>query len=119
MIDLVGFRARFPEFTQATCPDDTVNFWIGEADAMFDPCRWDDLLDRGSAYWVAHSITVAKDDATKPFIDDATMKKVGDISKSRDPKLMLEQAKNPYMRTKYGQRYWQLAQMVGAGSYSV
>jgi hypothetical protein len=117
MIDLVGFRQRFPEFVATT--DDTVNFWITEADSFFDQTRWEDLLTSGSAYWVAHNLKLAADDAANPLLDDATMKKVGDIAKSRDPKLIDKQTDNPYMRTKYGQRYMYYAKLVGIGATAV
>ena len=117
---LADFRANFPEM-DALYTDAQVNNWLTLATPFFDQCRWDDLLFMGMQYWVAHMLQMSTANAAnvgKPF-DDAVMKKVGDIAKSRDPKLLQLQMENTYMRTPYGQQYVMYRQLVGIGGFSV
>jgi hypothetical protein len=107
----------FPEFQVTT--DAVIQFWIDKSVPFFNAERWDDLLDQGVGNWVAHSITLTKANAGQQITDDAIMKKVGDIQKSRDASLMLKQADNPYMRTTYGQQYLYYMRYVGAGGTAV
>jgi hypothetical protein len=117
MLQLSDFRTRFPELASYT--DAQVLLKIQDADAFFDPARWDDLLDLGMAYWVAHELVLGSLNAKQQATDDAVMKKIGELSKQRDGELMNKQADNPYYRTTYGQRYLYYMNYVGAGGVSV
>jgi hypothetical protein len=117
---LSDFRTRFPEFDST--PDATVQAKIDEADDMFDPIGWDDLLDTGMGYYVAHLLAMSSLSGSSPsnvFLDDAVSKKVGDIQKSRDPDLMQQAVDNPLIRTTYGQMYMYYRGLIGGGAMSV
>lgn len=117
MPTLAQFRAQFPEFS--AIPDASVVFWLALAVPFFDPCRWDDLLQLGVLYWVAHQITLASANAAQPLTDDTTMQKAGPVTYSRDPKLVNAEADDPYLRTTYGQQYRYYMKFVGAGAIAL
>ena len=107
------FIAQFPEF--ANISPYVVNNWLDLANPFFDQGRWDDMLTLGVLYWVAHQIQDSMANATQPLTDDSISQKAGEVSYSRDSKLMNAQADNPYLKTYYGQQYWKYARLVGAG----
>jgi hypothetical protein len=111
---LSDFRAMFPTLTKYS--DEAVNFWLGQADPFFDQDRWDDVLVIGVLNWVAHQLVLVDANAAQGLTDDGSVKKVGDISKTRDSELMNKQADNPYYRTPYGQQYLYYQSYVGAGA---
>lgn len=116
-VTVAQFRAQFPEFSYVT--DAVIQNWITKATPFFDPIRWDDLLNLGVMYWVAHQITLATANATQPLTDDSTMQKAGDVSYQRDSRLVNAQAEDPYMRTTYGQMYRYYMRYVGAGAIAL
>lgn len=119
MIDVAAFRTRFPEFTTAAYPDAQVTLALNDTIPLIDPARWDDLYDMGTAYLAAHELVMAGVIAKTPLTDDKNMKKAGDVQAGRDSMLMNAQAKNPYLRTAYGQKYLYYRNIVGSGAVSV
>lgn len=114
---VTSFRALFPEF-QATA-DAAIQTWIDASGPFFNVSRWDDLLTLGVSYWTAHQLMLAGANAAQPLTDDTTMQKAGDVSFQRDAQLVNAEAKNPYMRTAYGQQYLYYMRMAGAGGVAV
>jgi uncharacterized protein DUF4054 len=111
------FIAQFPEFANISAS--VVNNWLGLAVPFFNQPRWDDMLTLGVLYWVAHQIQSAMANASQPLTDDTDMQKAGDLSYSRDSKLMNAEADNPYLTTAYGRQYWKYARLVGTGGIAL
>jgi len=49
---------------------------------------------------------------------DTASKAVGPVSKSYDSMMINAQAKDPYMRTSYGQEFCRLRRLVGMGGFA-
>jgi hypothetical protein len=112
-----SFQAQFPEF--ASTSQTLIQTWITASVTFFNTDRWDDLLDLGVAYWVAHQIVDAQQDAIAPVTDDTVMQKEGDVSYQRDSVLVNRIADNPYLSTKYGRKYLYYMKFVGAGGVAL
>jgi hypothetical protein len=84
------------------------------ADPFFDVARWDTLYAEGLANWCCHWLFL---DGLPGSLDDGAevSENVGDTSFSLHSQIVLEQAHDQMMRTRYGQRYRQLADQVGIG----
>ena len=112
------FKARFPEFTSTL--DARIQFFIDDAAPHFNVATWDDFYPAGIANFVAHELTMA--DVTKTNLADAgnsLSSKVGDVSETLDTMLLNKQAGDPFLLTKYGQKYRYLQRMVGPGALAV
>lgn len=114
------FKARLPEFS--TVSDEVIQDAIDEAAPFFNVGRWSELYPRGLRYFVAHILTLDAENAAKhtaaPSASDAgdnVGKKVGDVSVTKGESLVRLQMKDSFMRTKYGQLYAELRDMVGIG----
>lgn len=88
--------------------------YIGLADPWFDVDRWGAFYAEGLANWVANEIVL---NGQPLSADDGleVSRSVGDTSYSLHSGLVERQAADRALRTRYGQRYRQLAEMVGAG----
>lgn len=87
---------------------------IALADPWFDVGRWGAFYAEGLANWVANELVL--DGLPLNANDGAEVSKsVGDTSFSLHSELVLMQAKDRAMQTRYGQRYRQLADMIGMG----
>lgn len=106
------FKVRYPEFASETDP--RVQMFLDEAIPHLDEARWDDLYVQGLGLYVAHSLALANADVGADIGNDTNVK-VGDVSISKDASVVKAQMENEFMRTTYGQRYWQMARLVGAG----
>lgn len=116
------FKARFPAF--ASEADERVQDFIDDADPYFDVDRWGGFYSAGLGYFVAHKIVLAnvaagQGTSGKATATDILTKKVGEVEIQRDTGLLNLQAKDPFMRTLYGQEYKALALQVGIGAVSV
>jgi Protein of unknown function (DUF4054) len=122
------FLAWFPQFTAV----DPV--WVdGLLDqcqtAAFDPCVWGPWLQWGEALWVAHWLTLREMwfggwDVDNPQADlwmrgviqtGVSSFSAGSVSWSKDTSLLDEQAKNPYMRTLFGQEFYAMQAKLAVG----
>ena len=94
--------------------DAQVDAKIVLADPYFDVARWGDLYIEGLANWCCHWLLL---DGLAVSLDDGAevSESVGDTSFSLHPDLVFAQAHDSMMRTRYGQRYRQLADQVGMG----
>jgi hypothetical protein len=94
--------------------NDDIQAKITLADPHFDVECWGDFYLEGLANWVANELCL---DEVGLSPDDGleVSKSVGDTSFSLHSELVLAQAKDRAMRTRYGQRYRQLADLVGMG----
>lgn len=115
------FKAFFPQFTLETT--ERVQSFLDLAVPYFNVPRWGDFYSEGLANFVAHSIVIANFEATQSTsqtnANDVTEKHVGPVGMSRDSALLNLQAKVPFMRTTYGQRYMYLRRKIGLGGFAV
>lgn len=94
--------------------DDAIEAKIVLADPWFDVEVWGGFYPEGLANWVADELVT--DEISLSGADGLeTSHSVGDTSFSLHPELVLAQAKDKKMRSHYGQRYRQLADLVGMG----
>lgn len=117
------FKILLPEFEGEADP--RIQVFLDRADPYFDKARWGNFYNDGVMYWVAHEITLAnlmaaKGGAVKAAKTmDVVRKRVGEVDVMRDSSLVNKAADNPYMRTEYGQKYWQLQRLAGMGAVTV
>ena len=89
------FKSSFPDGEFNALDGAYVQRFLDKAVSMFNVSLWGDLYSEGLACFVAHSIVLSKDRASR--------------------ELQVLMAKDTYMRTDYGQRYCELRDMVGLG----
>lgn len=131
-MDVAGFREAFPQFTEDAAPDARVRFFLALAERLLPPERWGDLLDDGISLYAAHNLTleaeIKKDKTGAGAISAAAgpvtgeSKTVGSMSKSVTRAGAAGQGTSllnagSYNSTVYGQQFWQLVQIVGAGGF--
>lgn len=114
----VDFKNAFPVFSDED--DATIQRHLDESVSFFDVDRWGGFYLKGLGNWVAHEIVMedflGATPATAGMSLDATGKTVGRMSARYSDKMAELKAKNPYMRTVYGQVYYNLAvKYVGIG----
>lgn len=98
--------------------DDVIQSYIELSDPWFDVVRWGAFYAEGLANWVANEIVL--NSLPLSAADGIEVSKsVGDTSYSLHSELVMLQAKDRSMRTRFGQRYRELADMVGAGGVMV
>lgn len=85
------------------------------ADEHFDVDRWAGHYLEGLANWVANELVL--NGVALLSADDGieVSKSVGDTSFSLHSGLVERQANDRFMRTRFGQRYRQLADLIGMG----
>lgn len=120
MLTLSDFRLLFPAF--ASVDEATVNAQIALSAPYFDAIRWGQMLKEGMGNYVAHSLAMNAL-LTKPnstgMADNTLSQKVGEVQVQNSDSMLQMQAKNPFMRTTYGQRYMYLLKIVGAGMIAI
>ena len=112
-----------PDFSAFSAEEpDTIAKWMVKAAPFFDVARWGAFYSEGLGNWVAHRIVLSNQRATMPTnrADSGNMisKTVGPVSASYDSLLINAQAKDPYMRTSYGQEFCRLRRLVGMGGFA-
>jgi hypothetical protein len=126
-MDVAGFRAAYPAFTQELHPDTRVAFHLRVAGMRLSPERWDAMLDDGTGLFVAHYLTLearanqAKNgtggmDAAAGTLASES-KTVGPVSKSRayTSAATAKPGEGHWNATIYGQQFRELANIVGMG----
>lgn len=127
MLTVQGFRESFPHFTEELFPDARVGFYLKLAGKQLDPERWSDWWIDGCHLHAAHNLTLEREAAKSadgtggmavgagPVVSASYA--VGGVSKSesRAGAASATPAAGQWNLTVYGQRYWDMAQLVGAG----
>lgn len=117
------FKAWFPRneaFQMMNASE--IQTYLTRAVPYFDVTRWGGFYSEGVACFVAHSIVMDASDGANELTEAAgieTSASVGDTSFSISSELVNAQAKDHFMRTRYGQRYKKLQRMIGAGGTCV
>ena len=124
MLDESTFRQTMPAFTSVDdYPSAQFNFYLKLGVKLLPESRWDDLLDDGLTFYVAHYLTLYARDMA--FVDvggiggkvvgNETSKSVDGVSKSMDVSSVLIAEAGHWNQTTYGIQFYQLMMMVGAG----
>lgn len=117
------FKSAFPAFVNE--PNADVQRHINASVPFLNVARWGAKYPAGVGLWVAHSITVEKQDRAAAATGApvmammATHKQVGSVSVSYSAEAIKRLGQNYYLRTTYGERFWQMARMVGFGVIAV
>lgn len=124
MIDESSFRLNMPMFSSvADYPSFQFNFYLKLGLKLLNERRWDDLLDEGLTFFIAHYLTLYKrsmasmtvgGDAGK-VVGNETSKSVDSVSKSMDVSGILNTDAGHWNQTTFGLQFYQLMMMVGAG----
>jgi hypothetical protein len=110
-MDIAGFRLSFPEFKDSGDP--RVQFWLGVASKRLPAAVWDDLLDEGTALFVAHHLAIEKRGSASPA--PVSSKSVDKVSVSYDTSAIAVEGAGHWNATQYGTQFYQLSQLVGMG----
>ncbi len=124
MLDESSFRESMPMFADtAAYPQFQFNFYLKLGVKLLNERRWDDLLDEGLTFFIAHYLTLYKrsmafaavgGDAGK-VVGNETSKSVDSISKSMDVSGILNTDAGHWNQTTFGLQFYQLMMMIGAG----
>lgn len=124
MLDESTFRQNMPMFADVDLyPSAQFNFYLKLGVKLLPESRWDDLLDDGLTFYVAHYLALyARDMAVVDVggiggkvVGNETSKSVDSISKSMDVSSVLNADAGHWNQTTYGIQFYQLMMMVGAG----
>jgi hypothetical protein len=127
-VTVATFRTSFTEFTSATIyPDADVQFWLTYAGLLLNANRWKSMLDLGTSLFIAHNLVLeqqAKASAANgapPGLSSGIVssKSVDKVSISYDTNSAAEKDAGQWNLTIYGQRYFRLMKMFGAGPLQV
>lgn len=133
-VTVASFRADLPEFASASdYPDSSITYWLNAAAQLMNQDRWgapavtgqpNSLYDIGQEAFVAHQIVLEKRAAdaaasgATPGVAQGMVsgKSVDGVNYSFDTGSTAEEQAGYFNLTIYGQRYWKLAEQVGAGA---
>lgn len=124
MIDESSFRLNMPMFADTVAyPQFQFEFYLKLGMKLLNERRWDDLLDEGLTFFIAHYLTLYKrsmlvssigGDAGK-VVGNETSKSVDGVSKSMDVSSILSTDAGQWNQTTFGIQFYQLMMMAGAG----
>lgn len=124
-----GFIEAFPEFNDPTrYPGTQRAFWLNIATTNFDPIRWADYLELGTYLYVAHHLTLFRDNqrsARRGAVPGrgtsglVSSKSVGGVSVSYDTGAVTYKDAGHWNMTTYGMQWVDLARKVGMGGTQV
>lgn len=124
MLDESTFRQTMPVFADVDLyPPFQFNFYLKLGVKLLPESRWDDLLDEGLTFFIAHYLVLYARDMS--FVDiggiggkvvgNETSKSVDSVSKSMDVSGILNTDAGHWNQTTFGIQFYQLMQMIGAG----
>lgn len=136
-VTVATFRVDLPEFkNKSFYPDAAVTFWLALAAKSMNQDRWGapaatgdplELYDLGQEMFAAHRLVIerkAQDDAvngTPPGMASGPVnnQSVDKVSLGFDVQAALEEGGGYWNLTIYGQRFYRMLQMMGAGPVQV
>jgi hypothetical protein len=102
-----------PDFVAfASESEETIAKWLVKAAPFFNVDRWGPWYSEGIGNWIAHRIVMSNLRATQP----TNSMDAGDTASNS--MMINAQAKDPYMRTSYGQEFCRLRRLVGMGGFA-
>ncbi|WP_332116069.1 DUF4054 domain-containing protein [Azorhizobium caulinodans] len=123
-VTVSSFRTDFPAFANTTTyPDAAVTFWLNLSANLLSVDKWGNLFDYGTELFIAHNL-VLEAQANKasaaggvPGVASGltSSEAVDKVSVSYDTASAAVEGAGNWNLTTYGQRYIQLARLVGAG----
>ena len=128
MLTVSQFRADFPEFSNTTTyPDTLITYWLAVAALLVDPARWGTLATAGQELVTAHYLVLGMRDRAAAAAGNApgqvvglqTAKGAADLNVSYGYENVLVEGAQAWNQTTYGQRYFMLARMFGAGGLQI
>ncbi len=123
------FRSDFPEFADTSkYPDALIATWLAVASVeVANAQRWGTLLATAQELVTAHYVVLATRDraaganggtpGTPQGLE--TAQAVGPVSVSYDHTPLLSEDAGAWNQTTYGQRYYKLARLIGAGGMQI
>lgn len=124
MLDESSFRESMPMFADTDLyPTAQFNFYLNMGKKLLPESRWDDLLDEGLTFFVAHYLTlylrsmdaVAIGGDAGQVTGNETSKSVDSASYSVDVSSVSLIDAGHWNQTTFGIQFLQLARMIGAG----
>jgi hypothetical protein len=121
-IDL--FRRSFPEFQDTTkYPNEMVTFWATIAEAQVRKCAWGAMWSQGVQLYIAHECVMAAQNVKAAKVGGApgqqggiaNSKTVGSVSVAYDSQANSEKDAGWWNKTTYGQQFFRLRGIAGAG----
>jgi hypothetical protein len=97
------FQASFPEFADVEVP--IIERYIAAADGHFNVARWGDFYVEGFGNFVAHFVWTETKSGNSGDAGDQLEKQVGQVRVTRSAAVLEKQVADPFLRSKYGQRY--------------
>ena len=107
----------FPAFTDAT--DTEINSANALSTPWFDVCRWGTFYSEGLGNFIAHQVVTGRADKMTVNANDIVTHHTEHLITARSQKQVELQAKDPFQRTTFGQRFRYLARRVGIGMVAV
>jgi hypothetical protein len=136
-VDVTTFRADFPEFSDTTkYPVSGVQYYLSLAVALFNTDRWglpapagqpNGIYEMGVELFIAHNLALerrAQNEAASGGVPGlssgiVSSKGVGGVSISFATGLGIDPSAGQWNLTVYGQRLWNLIEMMGMGPITV
>lgn len=124
IVSMQAFREALPLFADSNKYEDwMVTFWLDVAEKVHNADRWGDLLPAGIQLYVAHHIVADYNMAREAARGGSVGMRTGVISAESGDKVSAsydvgvgsEAGAGHFNTTKWGQRWWALAQIHGAG----
>lgn len=118
------FLALFPEFSDQTkFPTPTLTAWLGVSANFVNESRWGDSWSFGVCLFAAHELSLARQAAVAAAaggvpggsVGLVASKSVGPLSKSYDNSVSKYDDAGFWNLSVYGQQYWGLVRIFGAG----
>lgn len=121
-MDIATFQASLPEFANtALYPDPAIEFWLGIA-ALFVGPRYAQFGDYAVTMFTAHNLVLSQQAVRQAAAGGVALtsgplsgKSIKDLSMTFNSTATVIDGAGPFNLTTYGQRYWQLMELAGAG----
>lgn len=119
-----SFIQTFPEFTDTSVyPTATFDVWNLFAVNLVDAIKWGPVTDMGVSFVIAHNMVLSARAAASAAAGGVpglasgiiSSKSIDKVSVGLDVITASEKDAGLWNLTDYGQRYWQMAMMFGAG----
>ncbi len=115
------FQARFTEFVSVSDP--RIQTFIDKALLNLDEGVWGNYFVEGQLYLTAHFLTLAeisaKSSSGSAGLSPLASKSIGDVSYSFATGTVESGSETYFQATTYGQEYWRLCKIVGAGIVAI
>jgi uncharacterized protein DUF4054 len=122
------FRTDLPEFAdESQYPDSMIQTWLTVSGNLVDPVRWGTLTITGQELATAHYVVMAARDQTAANAGTEpgrpaglrTQKSAAGLSASYDYTATVVEGGGAWNQTSYGQRYFSIARLMGAGGLQI